>query len=520
MSLLRSSLFVGSAGLLSRPLGLLRDVLIAALLGAGPVVDAYVAASRLPDLVRKVLNEGAFNAGFVPLYARLKAERGADTATRFAGEALSGTALLFVGLVALVEFLAGTIVLALASGYAGNAETLALAAACLRLSAPFILFAGLAALLSALLNAERRYVLAALAPLSVNLLLLIAVLALWFEPDMPPQDAALWLAAATGAAGLLQLAIVAAAFVPRPAPLRFARPRLSREVKRLAALGVPAFALSASGPLVLLAALQIASFTPSAMSWLYYAERIVTLPVSFVGAAVSAVLLPSMAAQIAAKDHAGFLAAQNRALEAALLLALPAAAALWVLREPIAAVLFERGAFTRADTQGTAAAIAGLSAGIPFAMAAKVFLQVFFLRRQIRIALLATALAVAVAALASQTLARPLGVLGIGLGAALGLAAQATVLGFVLYRAGSWQPDARLTRRLAGAGAATSVMAFGLSALLGLAGKLPARSPRDALVLAALCLGGLALYVGSAWLLRAVTRDDLAAIRAPAPRLR
>src|SRR5918994_4786541 len=169
MSLLRSSLLVGTAGLLSRPLGFLRDVLIAAALGAGPVADAFVIASRLPDLVRKVLNEGGLNAGFVPLYTRVRAGRGETAGARFAGEALSGLMLLLAAMLGVGEIAAGYVVLALASGYADAPATLALAAGCLRLMIPFVLGAGLAALLGALLNAERRFAVAALAPLSVNL---------------------------------------------------------------------------------------------------------------------------------------------------------------------------------------------------------------------------------------------------------------------------------------------------------------------------------------------------------------
>jgi putative peptidoglycan lipid II flippase len=520
MSLLRSSLFVGAAGLVSRPLGFLRDVLIAAALGAGPVVDAFVIASRIPDVMRKVLNEGGLNAGFVPLYTRLKAAGGEAGAARFAGEALSGIALLLAAVVALVEVLAGAVVLALAAGYASNPETLRLAAECLRRIAPFIFGAGLAALVGALLNAERRYAMAALAPLSVNLVLLAAMVALWRRTDLDPETVALWLAAASGAAGFVQLALVAAALLWRPAPLVLAKPRLSPAVKRLAAVGLPAFALSASGPLVFLTALQVASFTPASVSWLYYAERLTSLPVSFVGAALSAVLLPSMARQIAAGDEAGFVAAQNRALEAAFLLALPAATALWMLAEPIAAVLFERGAFGRADSLGTAAALGGLALGMPFGMAAKVFSQAFFARGNLRVALLAGALAIAVTVLASLTLARPLGVMGIGLGAAFGLATQAAALGLVLHRTGRWRPDARLVRRLAGAMGATAAMAAGLSAVTALAGS-PARgSTREALLLAAACLAGLALYAVAAWLLKAVTPTDLAALRTrPAPPL-
>jgi putative peptidoglycan lipid II flippase len=414
----------------------------------------------------------------------------------------------------------GAIVLALASGYAGSPETLSLAAECLRRMAPFVLGAGLAALLGALLNAERRYAIAALAPLSVNLVVLGAILALW-RSGLDRETVALWLAAAMGVAGFVQLALIAGALLYRPTPLVFARPRLSPEVKRLFALGLPAFAVSASGPLIFLAALQIASFTPSAVSWLYYAERITSLPVSFVGAAVSAVLLPSMAAQIVEGDEAAFVAAQNRALEAACLLAFPAAAALWILAEPIAAILFERGAFGREDTLGTAAAVAGLASGMPFAVAAKIFSQPFFVRGNLRVALLAAAFGIAVTALAALALARPLGAMGLGLDTAVGLAAQAAALGFILYRTGHWRPDARLLRRLAAVAAATAAMALGLSALAAMLAGAPRNSALAAAILAALCLAGFALYAAAAWLLKAVTAEDLALLkmRAPEPRL-
>jgi putative peptidoglycan lipid II flippase len=511
MSLLRSSLLVGAAGLLSRPLGFLRDVLIAAALGAGPVADAFVIGLRLPDLVRKVLNEGGLNAGFVPLYKRLKAERGAGAAARFAGEALSGLTLLLLAMLALAELAAGAVVLALASGYADKPDTLKLASDCLRLLFPFVLGAGVAALLGALLNAERRFAMAALAPLSVNLVALSAVVVLWRRSELSRESVALWLSAAIGASGFVQLALVAAALACRPAPLVLARPRLSPEVRQLVAIGLPAFAISASGALIFLAALQIASFTPAAVSWLHYAERVASLPVSFVGAALSAVVLPAMAAQTASGDRAGFLAMQNRALEAAALLSFPAAAALAILAEPIARVLFERGAFTGMDTSGTAAALGGLAAGMPFGMAAKIFSQACFARGRLRAALFATAAGMAVAFLLAILLAAALGVLGIALAVSAGLAAQAAGLGLVLYWTGEWAPDAQLARRAAGAAASTAVMA---AALLGLRALLEARagSAAAALGLVLSCLAGFVLYAAAAWLLRAVTAEDLAAL--------
>lgn len=510
MSLLRTSLFVGMAGLASRPVGFLRDVLVAAALGAGPVADAFVVASRLPDLLRKALNEGGLNGAFVPLYARVGAEGGPAAAARFAGEALAGLALLLAALTALVEVAAGAVVLALAAGYGDAPATLGLAAACLRLIFPFVVGAGLASLLGALLNAERRFAMAALAPLAVNAVSVAALLVLARRPEIGRERVALWLSAAFGLSGFVQLGLVAAALLRRPAPLALAKPRLSPEVKRLLATGLPALALSASVPLIVLAGMQVASFTPSALSRLYYAERMVSLPVSFVGAAVSAVLLPAMAGRIAAGDRAGFVDAQNRALEAACLLAFPAAAALALLSQPIVSVLFERGAFGPQDTLATAEALAGLAAGLPFAVAGKVFLQTFFAGGNLAAALLATLGAILATGLAALALAPAFGVGGIGFAISLGIAAQAAALALALRRSGGWRPDPALGRRILRAGAASAAMALGLSLMT------PAAVPTGvagAATLALLCLGGFALYAAAALALGAVTTREIALLR-------
>lgn len=510
MSLLRTSLFIGMAGLVSRPVGFLRDVLVAAALGAGPVADAFVVASRLPDLLRKALNEGGLNGAFVPLYARAKAEGGAAAAARFAGEALAGLALLLVALTALVEMAAGLVVLALAAGYAGAPAALGLAADCLRLIFPFVVGAGLASLIGALFNAERRFAMAALAPLAVNVVSVVTLLALSRRPEIGGERVALWLSAAFGLSGFVQLGLVVAALLRKPAPLALARPRLSPQIKRLLAAGLPALALSASVPLIVLAGMQVASFTPAALSRLYYAERMVSLPVSFVGAAVSAVLLPAMAGRIAAGDRAGFLDAQNRALEAACLLAFPAAAALALLSRPIVSVLFERGAFGPQDTEATAAAMAGLAAGLPFAVAGKVFLQAFFAGGNLAAALLATLVAFVATGFAAFALAPAFGIGGIGFAVSLGIAAQAAGLGLALRRTGNWRPDAALSRRILRAAGATAAMALGLRLMTptavpgGLAG---------AATLALLCLGGFAVYAAAALALRAVTMREIGLLR-------
>ncbi|KAA2236893.1 murein biosynthesis integral membrane protein MurJ [Salinarimonas soli] len=515
MSLMRSAAIVGLVAALSRVAGFVRDVMIAAALGAGPVADAFLVAFRLPNLVRRTLSEGGFEAGLVPLYTRLRAERGDEAAGRFAGEALMGLVVLVLALVAVVQVAAGGVVLLLAGGYAGDPGTRELAATLIRLAFPFVLGVSAAAFLGALLTAHRRALPAALAPLTVNAGLILVLAALNRIGGLAPETRAMWLAAAVTGSGFVQLAVVAVAARGIPG-LGLARPRLSPEVRRLLAHGGPALAASAAAQLMIVAATQVASFTPSAVSWLYYADRLFQLPLGFVGVAVGLVLLPEMAAREAEGDRARFLDAQNRALEAALLLALPAALALGLLAYPIAVVLFQRGAFGPVDSTGTALILAGLSLGLPFAAVGKVLSQSLFARGRARAALATGGFAVLVTAAAAFVLAEIVGVAGIGIGTALGLAAHAVSLGLVLAAEGLWRVDARLRERLgrmAGACLAMGAALFGMRDLLqGLVGSLR-QGWIDTLLLGGFCALGLAVYAGAALLFGAVTRADLAALR-------
>lgn len=516
MSLARSTLVVGLATAASRVLGFARDILIAGAFGAGPVADAFLVAFRVPNLFRRVLGEGGLNAGFVPLYARLRAERGEAEARSFAGEAFAGLAVALTALVALVEIGAGVVVLGLAAGYAEEGATLRLATLYTRVAFPFVAGVTLASLIAALLNAERRFAAASLAPVAVNAVLIGTLLVLQTRPDLSPSRAALWLAGSVAVSGFVHLAIVAVAARDLFAIRRLRLPRFSPDLRRLLALGASGLAASGAAQIIILAGTQVASFTPSAVSWLYYADRVFQLPLGFVGSALGIVLLSDAAARHAGGDWDGFARAQNRALEGALLLALPAATALLILADPIAASLFQHGAFTSLDTAGTAAALAGLAPGLPLAVAGKVLSQSYFARGEVRVALLAGLTGVAVTVLAAILLAPSVGILGIGLGMSLGFAAHAGALALALRRTGSWRPDGRLGARAPRILAATAIMGAMLvgAGIVADAMAGPVRPPRlEAVLLAGLCLGGLLVYLGAAFWLGALTRADLAALR-------
>ncbi|HEY8564421.1 MAG TPA: murein biosynthesis integral membrane protein MurJ [Beijerinckiaceae bacterium] len=498
MSLARASLEVGAAAGGSRVLGFARDLLIARALGAGPAADALLAALRLPSALRRILTEGGFEAGFVPLYAAARAEGGDAAARRFARAGLAGLALALAGMSALVMLGAGAVVLAVASGFMEAPGTLHLATALTRLAAPVILGLGLAACLGAWLNAEGRVRPAALAPLAVNVLLVLTLLGLTGS-DTPPDDQARAIALAFSVGGFVQLALVGIAARDL---LRAARPSWSEQGRALALLvrrGVPAMLASGAAQLMLVAATQVASFTPSGVALLSYADRVFQLPLGLVAAGAGAVLLPAL---VGASDHRAARDALNRAVEGALLLSLPAAAGLAALSLPITRFLFERGAFTAQDSAGTAAALLGLSLGLPFAALGKVLAPAALERGTVGFAVTAGGIGIAVTLAAGAVLGDAFGLLGLGLGVSAGLTAHAATLAGALLASGRWRPDRRLVGRgIRIAGAALPLLLLhrvapeGGAALIG------------TVILGALAYAGLALIVG------AVTRDDLARLR-------
>ncbi|WP_454654348.1 murein biosynthesis integral membrane protein MurJ [Bosea beijingensis] len=499
--LARDSAVVGAATIASRLLGFARDVLIARLLGGGPVADAFLAALRLPNLVRRVLGEGGLNAPFVPLYLAIKGERGEVAARGFAGEAAGQVGLLLLVLVGLGELFAPWLVLGLAGGFADAPETLALAASYTRLMLPFLFLTTLAAMLAALLNAEKRFAVAALAPALMNAILLV-VLLLLHAKGAPPETGARWLALCTSLTGLAHLGMILLALrgpgLPRPSL------RWSPDMTRFVRTGGATLLAASAAQLVLLVATQIASIGPGAVAALYYADRVFQLPLGFVGVAMGTVVLSDMALTA---NREGPDAMLGQALALGLALALPAATALVALAEPIVSALFEYGRFDAADRGRTAAALAAFGYGLPFAIAAKVFGQVYFARRAPRLPLISGGLAVLVAALIGFCFAHEGNAAGMAaLAATFAFVAQAALLGGALLCDGIWRPSVSSLRPIAASLAASAIMLAVLELLLRLlAGPLAFDQPALHRVgaLSLLCLAGLATYGAAGWTLGA-----------------
>lgn len=502
MSLIRSSLLVGLGSIASRVLGFVRDILFAQALGAGPVADAFLAAFRLPNLVRRIVGEGGLNPALVPALAKLEPE----DAALLAGDVMSSFALALVGLTGLVEIGAGALALLLAPGLRDDGDTLALVALYTRLSFPVVVAITLASIAAALLNMRGRFTATALAPLAVNGGLILVLVALETASALPLAQKAAWLAGASSLAGFVQLAIVATALRRGEGRIvRFRIPHWSPILKSLLLAGFPALVASGAVQLFILVGAQVASFWPSGVSWLYYAEKVMQLPLGLMAAVASGVLLPELALRHREGQSDLIIQAQNRALEVALLLALPASAALFVLAGPMASVLFERGAFRAEDSHGTALILMALSLGLPAATAAKVLSQTLFACGSLRGTLAAAGIGIAVTMAGSLGLGWLLGPTGIALGISLGCLAHAVAMLGLLRRLALWSLDRPLIGRLARIGLSTLVMTVGL-----VLAKNRLSPDNNSLALAAFCLGGLALYAVAAWATGAITRDDWA----------
>lgn len=506
----RKTAVVSAAAGASRVLGFVRDVLLAALLGSGAAADAFVVAFRIPSLVRRVLGEGAVNAGVIPVLSRVGHEEGEDARLEVAGEILTTAALGLLVLIAIGQVFAPWLVLAMAGGFAEDAERLALANLYTRIMLPTIGAAVLAGLAGAILNAGGRVLAAALAPLAVNVVL-VAVLAVLAFSDLAPQALGTVLAAAVTFAGVAQLAILVPPLMSGPAAPRLSRPRLSPALRRVLALGLPGMAVAAAAQIGIVVATQVASHEPSAVARLYYADRLFSLPLGFVAAAAGTVFLPELARLLRSGDTGAAVEAQNRAMEWALLLAVPATLALAVLAEPIVSVLFERAAFGRQDTVVTAACLSALAFGLPAAAVARIQSQAFFAREDVRRPL-AAALGGVVATLAVALLLEPrFGAVGVAWAVTAGSWSGAALLSAVATRRGVHAGWARLGARVARIIAAALIMAVavaGLAAVAAPALDASASTLQRAGVLAALCAAGLLVFGLAALLTGAVDRRD------------
>lgn len=511
MNLMRAAATVGGLTLMSRVMGFVRDVIMASMLGAGWVADAFVVAFKLPNFFRRLFAEGAFNAAFVPLYAQAMAGSGPAVAHLFAEriQAVLAGVLLVLTAVALVFM--PWVIGAFAPGFAARPDTLALAIELGRITFPYLLLISLMALYAAVLNAGEKFAAAAAAPVLLNLCLIAAMLG-WGGTETETAFALAW---GVAAAGVAQLGWMIAATARAGIVLRPRWPRAGPEVRRLLILmGPVVLAVGVAQVNTLVDTILASLIGPGAVTYLYFADRLNQLPLGVVGIAMGTALLPALSTALSTgkTDEAGRL--QNRGIELAMLLTLPAAAGLIVLAGPIVSVLFARGAFTEADAVATGWALTAYAAGLPAYVGIKVLAPGFFARQDTKTPTWIAAGSMALNIPLSLLLMGPLGHVGLAVATAVAAWANAGGLAIVLIRRGHLRLDDRSRRRLPRQVIAALAMA---AACGGLAFTFPdlyrAEAAVEIAALAGTVAGGALIFFGLCAVLGAARPADLKALR-------
>jgi putative peptidoglycan lipid II flippase len=486
---------VGGYTLLSRLTGFARDIMLAAILGAGPVADAFFVAFRLPNHFRAIFAEGAFNAAFVPAYAHVHGEKGEASASLFADRVFT---LLFASQVVLLIlawlFMPQAMTI-LAPGFTEDAAQRELAIELTRITFPYLLLITLVTLYGGMLNVMQRFASAAAASIFLNLAMMATLALVAFFPTA--GHAAAW---GVLISGFLQYFLLAGDLARHGGLPRFAPLRLDEDIRAFfRALG-PATLGSMGTQVAMFADTIIATFLPAgALSALYYADRLNQLPIGVIGIAVGTVLLPEMSRRLTANDHRGAMESQLRAFDFTLLFSVPFVAAFLAVPDVITRAMFARGAFTRADAAAAGATLAAYAIGlIPFVLIRSA-VSTFYARKDTATPVKASLTGLAVNVVLKVLLMGSLAQVGLALATAVGAWINLLlVLGFAVHQ-GYLEVDGRLRRSLLGF-ALTGVVLAG--ALWFTARFAAAQFPylgsfRDEAVLAVLIIVGAIVYVGA-----------------------
>jgi putative peptidoglycan lipid II flippase len=413
--------------LASRVFGFLRDVMMAAILGAGPVADAFMLAFRLPNHFRAIFAEGAFNAAFLPTYAATRSRDGPDAASRLAATVLIWLVGVNVLVLVLIMAAPGLTLDVLAPGL--DPRSAALALDLIRITFPYLLCMSLVAFLSALLNAHDRFAAAAAAPILLNLLMIAGLF--WSQRFPTVAHAAAW---SVLAAGVAQVALLWCAVRRARIPLGLRLPRITPAARLFLRRLGPAILTAGAVQIAVFADTILATFLPTGtLSQLYYADRIYQLPVGVIGIAVGTLLLPDIARRAGLGDEGGMHAAASRALRLCLDLAVPLMVVLAVFGDWIMAVLFARGAFDLATAEASSRILAAYAMGLVPALALRALVACFQGRGDLRTPLFALAAGTVVNILFKLMLIGPFGAPGLAAATSIGLWIYVGTL-FVLAR--------------------------------------------------------------------------------------
>ena len=373
MNLIKSTGTFGFYTVISRLLGYLRDILIAIFLGTGLLADAFFVAFRIPNTFRRLFAEGTFNAAFVPSYSS-EIRKGKRESKNFANDIFN---LLFLGLLfltILIEIFMPVFISMIAPGFIGDFEKMEVAINLTRITFPFLFFICLASFFSAILNYHNRFASAAAAPIILNIVLILILI---FSKSIGDK-LVYYLSYGVTLAGLLQLLFLYI-FVKKYFLLKFKfKLKINNKVKFFFKKLLPSIFSSGVTQINILIGTIIASFQASAVSYLYYADRIYQINLAIAGIAIGIVILPQLSKYIQARKRNKILLIQNKALELSLFLSLPATFALVIGSEQIISALFGYGSFDQKSVNNSGLVLYYFALGLPAFALIKVFSSFFF----------------------------------------------------------------------------------------------------------------------------------------------
>ncbi len=380
MNLFKSTTTFSFFTIVSRILGYIRDILIAIFLGSGPLADAFFVAFRIPNTFRRLFSEGSFNAAFVPSYAS-EIANGKNKAENFATNIFSLLILILFLLILVIEIFMPFFVFLIAPGFVDEDSKMNLAINLTRITFPFLFFVSLSSFFSAILNSHNRFAVAAAAPVILNIFLILVLL----YGNILGDTLVYYLSYAVSLAGIIQFIFLYYFVKKFYSPKLIFKISIDSKVKKFFSKLLPSIFSSGVTQINILVGTIIASFQASAVSYLYYADRVYQINLAIAGIAIGTVILPQLSRLVENENKVAINFLQNKALELSLFLSIPASFALFVASNQIISALFGYGSFSEISVQNSSLALFYFAFGLPAFALIKVFSSFFFARHDTKI---------------------------------------------------------------------------------------------------------------------------------------
>ncbi|HUP67178.1 MAG TPA: murein biosynthesis integral membrane protein MurJ [Sphingomicrobium sp.] len=504
MNLLKSTGTIGGLTMVSRIAGFAREMLMSRILGAGIYTDAFYVAFRLPNTFRRLFGEGAFSAGFVPLYSQRLQSGGEGEAKLFSEEVLAVFLPTLVLFTLVFELVMPLFILAI-TGWHG--QQLAFGTFLTRITFPYLLLISLVSLFSGILNSIARFTAAAFAPALLNLAMLVALVV--FRQGGAISATAV--AAAVTVGGILQLGLLIAACKRAGIVLKLRKPRLTPGVRQFVRVVIPAtLGAGVYQVSVFIDTFFLTRIGTGAVSWFNYADRLNQLPLGVIGAAIGTAILPQVSRHVDIGETDKAARIQGQAAELAMLLCLPAALALAVSALPLVSAIFEAGRFNASDAHYTALTLSLIALGLPAYVLVKVLTPGFYARRDT-----ATPVKVALVVLAANVILNfalipSFGIGGLAAAVALSSWLNCAILYILLHRRGHFRVEKWLASRLARQLVAAAAMVVALIAIRTmLESWFDGSFTQRVAGVAAIVGGGMIVYFPLVWVLGGTDREEL-----------